>query len=191
MYSSLQACLKSIGEVGGDSTNRYCYKDSLDTTKDTVYRQIFLEWYSEQLLKHGERILESAKAIFWGTGTRLSAKVPKALHNHSKDISSHSAPMISGYLYNDGYLRVMKIFGRHGITLNFTCSQMNEIKKQDSANVVPEPVGVLQQMTLKATFQTHDSDSSSSQCTQNRIITSRSVDRMEYSGYGSLFRYSH
>ena len=198
MYASLQACMKSIGEDGFDSTNQCHYKDSLDATKDTSYSQFFLEWYSEQLLKHGERVLELAEAIFRGTGSKLSAKVPKALHHHGKEISSYFTHMVAGYLYDDGYLRVMKMFGRHGVALNFTCLEMNEIKQQDPSNVVVEPKGVLKQMTLKATFRAGHSSSSgsssnndnnnsnSNQCTQVPISSSRLVDRLDYSGYGSL-----
>jgi beta-amylase len=184
MYGSLQACVEGIGEVVGNTMDQCHFKGTLDTaTKEAAAHEqaLFLEWYSEQLFWHGERILESAKAIFWGSGTKLSAKVPKALDCHCKDISlSRPAQMlvVSGCLYNDGYLRVMRMFGRHGITLNFTCSETS------STNVAPQPAGVFQQMTLKAAFQAHNSDST--RCSQDQIIMPKSVERSKHCGYGSL-----
>ncbi|KAH7434281.1 hypothetical protein KP509_06G009200 [Ceratopteris richardii] len=116
---------------------------------NTPYGEFFLEWYSGILLQHGERILSAAEGIFRGTGCKLSGKVA-GIHWHYST-PSHSAELTAGY-YNtrtrDGYLPIAQMFGKHGVTLNFTCFEMRDEEQPFNANCSPE--GLLRQVTFAA-----------------------------------------
>eukprot|EP00798_Chlamydomonas_sp_ICE-L_P001537 gene1537-32915_t len=51
---------------------------------DTAYGRFFLEWYSSSLLKHGDRLLQSAKTVL---GTHLA---PRKLSNTSSEASANT-----------------------------------------------------------------------------------------------------
>ncbi|KAJ0048719.1 hypothetical protein Pint_15727 [Pistacia integerrima] len=118
-----------------------------DGTWNSEYGQFFLEWYSEKLLKHGDRILAAAKGIFQGTGANLSGKVA-GIHWHHKT-RSHAAELTAGY-YNtrhiDGYLPIARMFSKHGVILNFTCMEMRDREQPDHANCSPE--GLVRQVKM-------------------------------------------
>ena len=117
---------------------------------DTPYGKFFLEWYSGMLIEHGEKIVSSAEAIFRGTGAKLSGKVA-GIHWHY-GTRSHSAELTAGY-YNtrtrDGYVPIARMFGRHGVTLNFTCFEMKD-EEQYPSSALCSPEGLLKQVTLAA-----------------------------------------
>lgn len=113
------------------------------------YGQFFLEWYSNMLLAHGERILISAEGIFRGSGVRISGKVA-GIHWHY-GTRSHAAELTAGY-YNtrnrDGYLPIARMFGRHGVVLNFTCIEMKDAEQPSAALCSPE--NLIRQVVLAA-----------------------------------------
>ncbi|KAJ0106640.1 hypothetical protein Patl1_18328 [Pistacia atlantica] len=109
--------------------------------------KFFLEWYSENLLKHGDRILAAAKGIFQGTGANLSGKVA-GIHWHHKT-RSHAAESTAGYYntrHRDGYLPIARMFSKHGVILNFTCMEMRDREQPDHANCSPE--GLVRQVKM-------------------------------------------
>ncbi|KAL6181174.1 hypothetical protein ACLB2K_047829 [Fragaria x ananassa] len=118
-----------------------------DGTWNTEYGRFFLEWYSEKLLRHGDRLLASAKGVFQGTGAKLSGKVA-GIHWHYRT-RSHAAELTAGY-YNtrlrDGYIPTAKMFSKHGVVLNFTCMEMKDGEQPDNANCSPE--GLVRQVKM-------------------------------------------
>ncbi len=110
-----------------------------DGSWQSEYGQFFLEWYSQMLLAHGERVLSAACGIFCGTGVTISGKIA-GIHWHY-GTRSHAAELTAGY-YNtrsrDGYLPIAQMFAKHGITLNFTCIEMKDIEQPAYAVCSPE-----------------------------------------------------
>ncbi|MCO5573586.1 hypothetical protein L7F22_027358 [Adiantum nelumboides] len=161
MLASLRACAEQVGQVEWGKSGPHDaghYKQFPNETGffhqngawNTPYGQFFLEWYSGNLLRHGERILSAAEGIFRGTGSKLSGKVA-GIHWHY-GTRSHSAELTAGY-YNtrirDGYLPIAQMFGRHGVTLNFTCFEMRD-EEQYPTCARCSPEGLLKQITLAA-----------------------------------------
>lgn len=161
MLPNLQACAEKVGEVEWGKSGPHDaghYKQFPNETGffnqngawDTPYGKFFLEWYSGMLLNHGERILTAAEGIFKGTGSKLSGKVA-GIHWHY-GTRSHPAELTAGY-YNtrtrDGYLPIAQMFGRHGVTLNFTCFEMKDEEQYPSCALC-SPEGLLKQVTLAA-----------------------------------------
>lgn len=157
MKASLRACAEAVGK--GD-WGRDCPRDSgnynqfpedagffrREGTWDTDYGRFFLNWYSEMLLAHGDRILSAAKGVFKGSGAKLSGKVA-GIHWHYGS-KSHAAELTAGY-YNtrqsDGYLPIARLFKNHGVVLNFTCFEMKDGEQPQHARCSPE--GLLRQVT--------------------------------------------
>ncbi|KAJ7556073.1 hypothetical protein O6H91_05G067600 [Diphasiastrum complanatum] len=158
MLANLKAFAESAGkpEWGqGGPHNAGSYNQWPDDTRffhregswSSQYGQFFLEWYSSQLINHGERILSAAAGIFKGTGAHLSGKVA-GIHWHY-GTRSHAAELTAGYYntrYRDGYLPIAHMFGRHGVTFNFTCFEMRDCEQPEHARCSPE--NLLKQVVL-------------------------------------------
>ncbi|CAI0383194.1 unnamed protein product [Linum tenue] len=106
---------------------------------NTPYGEFFLNWYSQMLLDHGERILSSTTSIFNSVGAKISAKVA-GIHWHY-DTQSHAPELTAGY-YNtrthDGYLPIARMFARHNVVFNFTCIEMRDHEQPSEALCAPE-----------------------------------------------------
>ncbi|KAL2460691.1 Beta-amylase 7 [Abeliophyllum distichum] len=91
---------------------------------DGYHGRFFLNWYSQMLVEHGDRVLSLAKLAF--EGTCIAAKI-SGIHWWYKT-ASHAAELTAGF-YNpcnrDGYAAIMAMLKRHGAALNFTCSEMS------------------------------------------------------------------
>lgn len=121
-----------------------------DGSWNTPYGQFFLEWYSDMLLLHGERICREAETIFRGTEVHISAKVA-AIHWHYVT-QSHPSELTAGY-YNtsnrDGYLPIARMFSKYGFSLCCSCFEMqDEVMKKINPDGSPE--GFLRQLLLTA-----------------------------------------
>lgn len=121
-----------------------------DGSWNTPYGQFFLEWYSDMLLMHGERICREAETIFRGTEVHISAKVA-AIHWHYVT-QSHPSELTAGY-YNtsnrDGYLPIARMFSKYGFSLCCSCFEMqDEVMKKINPDGSPE--GFLRQLLLTA-----------------------------------------
>eukprot|EP00252_Welwitschia_mirabilis_P025085 TRINITY_DN7702_c0_g2_i1.p1 TRINITY_DN7702_c0_g2~~TRINITY_DN7702_c0_g2_i1.p1 ORF type:complete len:386 (-),score=54.10 TRINITY_DN7702_c0_g2_i1:143-1252(-) len=103
------------------------------------YGQFFLSWYSTALLKHGERILSEAQAIFRRAGVKLSGKVA-GIHWHY-GTRSHAPELTAGYYntrFRDGYEPIAKLFANFGVVFNFTCIEMKDYEQPQAAQCSPE-----------------------------------------------------
>lgn len=117
---------------------------------NTSYGEFFLSWYSQMLLNHGERILDSSSSIFRQVpGVKISVKVA-GIHWHY-GTRSHAPELTAGY-YNtrerDGYLPIARMLARHGAVFNFTCVEMKNYEQPSDAQCCPE--GLVRQVGAAA-----------------------------------------
>ncbi|OIT01101.1 PREDICTED: beta-amylase 1, chloroplastic-like [Nicotiana attenuata] len=106
---------------------------------DCPYGEFFLTWYSQMLLDHGERILQSTKAIFENKGIKISVKVA-GIHWHY-GTRSHAPELTAGYYntrFRDGYLPIAQMLARHDAIFNFTCIEMRDHEQPQDAQCAPE-----------------------------------------------------
>nr|WEV03868.1 beta-amylase 3 [Paeonia suffruticosa] len=158
MKASLQASADAIGkedwgrEGPHDSGQYNQFPEDTgffnrEGTWKTDYGQFFLEWYSNMLIEHGDKILGAAEGIFQGSGAKLSGKVA-GIHWHYRT-RSHAAELTAGY-YNtrnqDGYIPIAQMLGKHGVILNFTCMEMRDGEQPEHANCSPE--GLVRQVKM-------------------------------------------
>ncbi|GAB4844484.1 Beta-amylase 7 [Ancistrocladus abbreviatus] len=97
---------------------------------DGYYGRFFLNWYSQVLLEHGDRVLSLAKLAF--EGTCIVAKLP-GIHWWYKT-ASHATELTAGF-YNpcnrDGYAAVMLMLKKHEVALNFACTELGSMEHQE------------------------------------------------------------
>ncbi|PHU21488.1 Beta-amylase 1, chloroplastic [Capsicum chinense] len=106
---------------------------------DGEYGEFFLTWYSQMLLDHGERILQSANAVFEDKGVKISVKIA-GIHWHY-GTRSHAPELTAGYYntrFRDGYLPIAQMLARHGAIFNFTCIEMRDHEQPQDAQCAPE-----------------------------------------------------
>ncbi|CAM6102694.1 unnamed protein product [Calypogeia fissa] len=114
-----------------------------DGTWSSPHGLFFLQWYSDELIAHGDRILKYARRIFGGTSVKLSAKV-SGIHWHYRTVS-HAAQLSVGH-YNitegpaehDRYLPLALLFSKYDTIFNFTCIVMKDSKQPKKAMSSPE-----------------------------------------------------
>eukprot|EP00246_Nothoceros_aenigmaticus_P012341 TRINITY_DN3795_c0_g2_i1.p1 TRINITY_DN3795_c0_g2~~TRINITY_DN3795_c0_g2_i1.p1 ORF type:complete len:654 (+),score=71.94 TRINITY_DN3795_c0_g2_i1:116-1963(+) len=188
MMASLKACADAAGRshwgLGGphDAGNYNQWPDETgffhrEGSWNSAYGQFFLEWYSDMLLAHGERILSAAESIFRGTGAHISGKVA-GIHWHY-GTRSHAPELTAGYFntrIRDGYLAIAHMFARHGVTLNFTCIEMRDTEQPPHALCSPE--GLLRQIAVAA------------RTAGIRISGENALPRFDESAYGQVVRKS-
>ncbi|CAN1144771.1 Beta-amylase 1, chloroplastic [Linum perenne] len=151
MLSNLKAAAEAAGKPEWGSTGPTDAGEYNNWPEDTQffrkenggwsspYGEFFLNWYSQMLLDHGERILSSAASIFSDAGTKISVKVA-GIHWHY-GTRSHAPELTAGY-YNtrnhDGYLPIAQMLARHGAIFNFTCIEMRDHEQPQDALCAPE-----------------------------------------------------
>ncbi|XP_077252760.1 beta-amylase 1, chloroplastic-like [Tasmannia lanceolata] len=150
MRSSLKAAAESAGKPewgNGGPTDAGHYNNWPEDTPffrreggwDTPYGEFFLTWYSQLLLDHGERILNSAESIFRESLVKISVKVA-GIHWHY-GTRSHAPELTAGYYntrFRDGYLPIARMLARHGAIFNFTCIEMRDYEQPKDAQCSPE-----------------------------------------------------
>ncbi|XP_055813792.1 beta-amylase 1, chloroplastic [Solanum dulcamara] len=151
MISSLQAAAEAFGKpewghTGPTDAGQYNnWPEDTNFFKkegggwDSQYGEYFLSWYSQMLLDHGERIVQSAKAIFEDKGVKISVKIA-GIHWHY-GTRSHAPELTAGYYntrYRDGYLPIAQMLARHGAIFNFTCIEMRDHEQPQDAQCAPE-----------------------------------------------------
>ena len=103
------------------------------------YGRWFLEWYSDALLAHGYEILSSArKSVPASSGCDVTAKVA-GIHWWYKS-PSHPAELTAGYYNtngNDAYGDISKMFAKVGVSLDFTCLEMQDSAQEPSCECGP------------------------------------------------------
>lgn len=101
--------------------------------------KFFLTWYSNELLNHGDQILDEANKAFLGCKVKLAIKV-SGIHWWYK-AENHAAELTAGY-YNlrdrDGYRPIARMLSRHHAILNFTCLEMRDSEQSSDAQSAPE-----------------------------------------------------
>ncbi|KAF8413361.1 hypothetical protein HHK36_001342 [Tetracentron sinense] len=161
MLASLNACAQEIemsewGYGGPVGTGNLMHDPEQteffrsDGFWNTPYGRFFLEWYSEMLLLHGERLCSAADTIFRGTGIHISAKVA-GIYWHD-GAPSHPSELTAGYyntLIRDGYLPIARMFGRYGVTLCCTNFEMQDAK-DTRLKLISSLEGFFRQLLLAA-----------------------------------------
>ncbi|KAI9087045.1 hypothetical protein K1719_031006 [Acacia pycnantha] len=188
MRASLEAAAESIGNrdwgrSGPHDSGQYNQfpEDTgffrREGTWNSDYGSFFLAWYSNKLIEHGDRILESAGRIFQSTGAKLSAKIA-GIHWHY-NTRSHAAELTAGY-YNtrsrDGYLPIAQMLAKHGAILNFTCMEMKDSQQPHHASCSPE--GLVRQ--VKTTTKT----------ARVQLVGENALERYDGDGYGQVMETS-
>ncbi|XP_022156129.1 beta-amylase 7-like isoform X2 [Momordica charantia] len=117
---------------------------------DGYYGRFFLNWYSQVLVGHGDRVLYLAKLAF--EGTRIVAKF-SGIHWWYKT-ASHAAELTAGF-YNpcnrDGYAAIMAMLKKHSAALNFTSAGFHMLDQhEDFANALSDPEALVWQVTNAA-----------------------------------------
>ncbi|KAG6428228.1 hypothetical protein SASPL_112479 [Salvia splendens] len=151
MLSSLKAAAEAFGKPEWGHTGPTDAGEYNNWPEDTnffkkegggwnsEYGEFFLTWYSELLIAHGERILQSATNIFENKGVKISVKVA-GIHWHY-GTRSHAPELTAGYYntrFRDGYLPIAQMLARHGAIFNFTCIEMRDHEQPQDALCAPE-----------------------------------------------------
>lgn len=102
---------------------------------DGFYGRFFLNWYSQALVDHGNRVLSMAKLAF--EGSCIAAKISGIYWWYKT--ASHAAELAAGY-YNpcnrDGYAAITAMLKRNGVNLNIACVDLHTFNQHES---FPEP----------------------------------------------------
>lgn len=151
---SLQIAAKKAGhpEWGkGGPHDAGCYNSFPDHTGfftsvggryQTEYGKFFLNWYSNELLNHGERLLCAASEVF-GSPTERKLSITLKLagihwwHHHP----SHAAESTAGYnnmSSQDFYDLIARTCLSYGAHICFTCVEMEECAQPPLARCGPE-----------------------------------------------------
>ena len=138
-----------VGNYNHSSESTAFFKDEGEW--DTPEGEFFLKWYSDGLIKHGDRLLTRARRAFKNTGIHLAAKVA-GIHWHYNS-SSHAPELTAGY-YNtmkrNGYKDIATMFASHKALFDFTCLEMRNRELPDWAFSRPQE---LVEQTLRAAHQ--------------------------------------
>ncbi|XP_073132203.1 beta-amylase 1, chloroplastic [Henckelia pumila] len=151
MISSLKAAAEALGKPEWGHTGPTDAGHYNNWPEDTVffrkegggwnstYGEFFLSWYSQMLLDHGERILQSTTSIFENPRVKISVKIA-GIHWHYGS-RSHAPELTAGYYntrFRDGYLPIAQMLARHGAIFNFTCIEMRDHEQPQDALCAPE-----------------------------------------------------
>ncbi|OVA14036.1 Glycoside hydrolase [Macleaya cordata] len=113
---------------------------------DSYYGRFFLNWYSQILIDHADRVLSLAKLAF--EGTCIAVKL-SGVHWWYKT-ASHAAELTAGF-YNpcnrDGYAAIAAMLKKHEAALNFTCVELRTLdQEEDYPEALADPEGLVWQV---------------------------------------------
>jgi beta-amylase len=100
--------------------------DDSATGWKSSYGQWFIQWYSKQLINHGDAVLKAARSAF-GSSTHISGKIA-GIH-WWYDTSSHCSETTAGFnnfYFKDGYRDILTMFKKYNVDLCFTCLEMTK-----------------------------------------------------------------
>ncbi|PPD66400.1 hypothetical protein GOBAR_DD36725 [Gossypium barbadense] len=113
---------------------------------DSYYGRFFLNWYSQILVDHGDRVLALANLAF--EGTCIAAKL-SGIHWWYKT-ASHAAELTSGFYnpaHRDGYAPIAAMLKKHGVALNFTCVELRTLNQHEGfPEAMADPEGLVWQV---------------------------------------------
>eukprot|EP00249_Psilotum_nudum_P012655 c23904_g1_i1 orf=920-2638(+) len=109
---------------------------------DSYYGRFFLQWYSQVLIDHGERVLSLANLVF--EGTDIVVKI-SGVHWWYKT-ASHAAELTAGF-YNssnrDGYTPISRMLAKNNAGLKLVFMEPDIIAQQESLlDVMASPEGL-------------------------------------------------
>lgn len=113
---------------------------------DSYYGRFFLNWYSQVLIDHGDRVLGLANLAF--EGSYIAAKL-SGIHWWYKT-ASHAAELTAGF-YNpsnrDGYAAIAAMLKKHEVAMNFTCVELRTLDQhEDFPEALADPEGLVWQV---------------------------------------------
>ncbi|EKE37685.1 hypothetical protein ENUP19_0265G0042 [Entamoeba nuttalli] len=100
------------------------FDDNKPNNYASDYGKFFLEFYTQLMLNHTDRVIIAARKAF-GTSLPLAAKVSGVHWWYGS--SSHAAEATAGYYQVNGYStysQINDILGKHGARFTFTCLEM-------------------------------------------------------------------
>ncbi|VAH29292.1 unnamed protein product [Triticum turgidum subsp. durum] len=125
------------GEYNDTPEKTQFFKDN--GTYLTEKGKFFLSWYSNKLIKHGDKVLDEANKVFLGCRVQLAIKI-SGIHWWYR-VPNHAAELTAGY-YNlddrDGYRTIARMLTRHHASMNFTCAEMRDSEQSEEAKSAPE-----------------------------------------------------
>ena len=124
---------------------------------DSEYGQFFLDWYAKELIKHGDKTLQTTREVFDYDITGVNVAIKCAGVHWWYNSRSHAAELTAGYFNTrsgdfaperDGYEPIVKICAKYNARLNFTCVEMVDGDHPWFARCGPE--GLLRQIRTAA-----------------------------------------
>ena len=101
--------------------------------------ELFLSWYSGELLAHGNRMLNVVSSIFQKDRVVVVGRVP-GVHWWYRS-KSHAAEVTAGY-YNidgkDGYDKIARMFTENSAMMLLPCMEMSDKEQPQEAKCSPE-----------------------------------------------------
>ncbi|KAI5080106.1 hypothetical protein GOP47_0005585 [Adiantum capillus-veneris] len=101
--------------------------------------ELFLSWYSGELLAHGNKMLNVVSSVFRKDRVVVVGKVP-GVHWWYKS-KSHAAEVTAGY-YNiegqDGYDKIARMFRDNSAMMILPCMEMSDKEQSSEASCSPE-----------------------------------------------------
>jgi len=116
-------------------------EDTSQNNYESDYGKFFLNWYSQALISHADRVLKVASNAFSGTGVGLAGKIA-GIHWWAL-AQSRAAEATAGYYVtngNDGYEQIASVFAKYGANIDFTCLEMLDSEQPSSCACGPQEV---------------------------------------------------
>jgi len=138
----------NAGFYNSEPSQTQFFSDNQPNNYASPFGSFFLGWYSQQLIQHGDDILNAANSIFSPMGLAVAAKV-SGIH-WWYDTYSHAAECTAGYFNTDShnaYLTIAQMFAKYKVDFDFTCLEMT-----DSSNCDSQPQELVKQ-TIQASQQ--------------------------------------
>ncbi|KAK6140620.1 hypothetical protein DH2020_025637 [Rehmannia glutinosa] len=135
---------KNVGSYNSKPYETQFFRDGGDY--NGYYGRLFLHWYTQVLIDHGDRVLAMANLAF--KGTPIAAKL-SGIHWWFKT-ESHAAELTAGFFnpsFRDGYAQIASMLKKHETALNFTCVELRTLDQQkDFPEALADPEGLVWQV---------------------------------------------
>lgn len=115
----------NAGDYNSHPSGTGFFSEGVKDNYASDYGKFFLGWYSQQLLNHGDAILEAAKEAFGPLGLTVAAKISGVHWWYNSP--SHAAEVTAGYLNTNGvnaYEQIAEMFAKTHTEFDFTCLEM-------------------------------------------------------------------